>query len=170
MIGYWLIPAENEKRQLAALIRDLAQRYDAPVFEPHVTLYTRDDSEEDARRLLARMSAERAVELSVGGIAYSDKFTKTLFVQFEKNADAQRLSDGFGESSHSARQYDFDPHLSLLYADISDATKAREARATRLPLQRVVFDSLAAIDFPRPIKSRADVEAWRTIATAKLTG
>jgi 2'-5' RNA ligase len=171
MIGYWLIPAVDQNKQLAALIHTLACKYDAAVFEPHVTVYSSDDSEEDARRVLHQIAAQHhPLELRVSGIAHSEKFTKTLFVQFAANREAQRLSDAVRESSQSGHDYQFDPHLSLLYAHISAETKAAEAEAIHLPFERVTFDSIAAICFPRPIESRADVEAWQTIATAKLRG
>ena len=171
MVGYWLIPADEQKAQFAAIIGELAQRHDAPVFEPHVTLFSSDDSEEHARRILDHVASRyQPLELRVTGIAHSEKFTKTLFVHFANNRDAQRLSDAIQESSQSAGDYEFDPHLSLLYAHISADAKAAEARSCDLPFDRVVFDSIAAIHFPRHIESRADVEPWRTIATAKLRG
>ena len=169
MISYWLIPADRQREQLATLIGQITHRYDAPAFEPHLTLYSSDDSEEHARRVLDHIAAQhRAVELRISGITHSEKFTKTLFVQFANNAEAQQLRDAIGELSQSGRDHHFDPHLSLLYARISAEAKAAEACGLRLPFERVVFDSIAAVRFPRPIESRADVEAWRKIATAKL--
>ena len=108
------------------------------------------------------------IELSVGGIEHSEKFAKTLFVQFANARDAQQLSDAFVAASPSQKNYEFNAHLSLLYAHLPAETKAAEARNIRAPFERVLFDSIAAIRFPRPIESRADVESWRTIATAKL--
>jgi 2'-5' RNA ligase len=169
MIGYWLIPADEQKKHLASLIGDLARKYNAPVFAPHVTVFSSADSEEHARDLVERVAARHgAVELSVSGIAHSEKFTKTVFLEFNDDAAAQKLSDAVRESSHSARDYEFDPHLSLLYADLPQREKSAAAEGVRLAFDHVVFDSLAAIQFSQPIKSRADVEAWRTIATAIL--
>jgi 2'-5' RNA ligase len=171
MIGYWLIPVDEQRAQLAAIIREIAHKYEATAFDPHVTLYSTDDSEEHARRVLDQIAAQhQAFELRVSGIGHSEKFTKTLFVQFANNAEAQRLSAAIQNSSQSGSNYEFDPHLSLLYAHISPGINAAEAEAVHLPFDRVSFDSVAAINFPQQIKSRADVEAWQTIATAKLAG
>ena len=171
MIGYWLIPAEPHRTELAEIVRALAATHDAPVFEPHVTLYSNDSDKESARVLLDQIARQhRAVELAVGGVDHSEKFTKTLFLQFENTPEAQQLSEAIRAHSASEKQYEFDPHLSLIYVELPADTKLAEARAIHDRFERVRFDALAAIEFPRPIKSRADVEAWRTIATATLSG
>src|SRR3982751_1717196 len=134
MIGYWLIPAVEQNKQLAEIIREIARRYEAPVFDPHVTLCSSDDSEEHERRVLNHIAAQHhAVELRISGIAHSKKFTKTLFLQFDRNSEAQRLSDLIRKSSQSSREYEFDPHLSLLYAHISAEATAAEAHTIHLP-------------------------------------
>ena len=169
MIAYWLLPAESPRSWFVATIAQLARKYDGPLFEPHVTLYSTDENDEAARTLLERIAALHApIELSVGGIEHSERFTKTFFVQFANARDAQQLSDAFVAASPSQKNYEFNPHLSLLYAHLPAETKAAEARNIRAPFERALFDSIAAIRFPRPIESRADVELWRTIATAKL--
>src|SRR6266496_4609929 len=39
VIAYWLIPAEPARGFFQGVINDLARRYDAPLFEPHVTIH-----------------------------------------------------------------------------------------------------------------------------------
>jgi hypothetical protein len=39
VIAYWLIPSEPAHSYLQSLINQLARRYNAPVFEPHVTVH-----------------------------------------------------------------------------------------------------------------------------------
>lgn len=171
MIGFWLLPAEPARSWLAAQIEQLAQKYGAPVFEPHVTLYSGDDEEESARARIHRVAAQNTpLVLSVAGVDHSEEFTKTLFVQFAKSSAAQQLSDAIRAASKSQRDYELDPHLSLLYADIAEETKADEAQRISVPFERIRFNAISAMFFPNAIKTRADVEAWRTVAKAKLTG
>jgi 2'-5' RNA ligase len=171
MTGFWLLPAEPAQSWLTAAVEQLAQKYDAPVFEPHVTLYSGDDEEEAAGALVDRIAAPNTpVELSVAGIEHSEKFTKTLFVQFAKSSAAQQLSDAIRTASRSQRDYELNPHLSLLYAYIAEEVKAAEAERIRVPFERIRFDAISAVFFPKPIQTRADVEGWRVLATAKLSG
>jgi hypothetical protein len=37
--SFWLMPSEPLRKQLCAVIRALASEFDAPRFDPHVTIY-----------------------------------------------------------------------------------------------------------------------------------
>jgi 2'-5' RNA ligase len=168
MIGYWLLPAERERRALFETIRALAARYDAPIFEPHVTLFACDQTEEDARLLVQQIAPRYStLKLTISGIEYSNEFTKTLFVQFAPNESAAQLSEAVAAEAGGG-DYTFNPHLSLLYATVGEQLKAKEAARVELPFAEFSCDKIAAIVFRTPINSRSDVEAWRTIATAPL--
>lgn len=39
MIAYWLLPDESASRYFSVLIHELAAKFDAPIFDPHVTIY-----------------------------------------------------------------------------------------------------------------------------------
>lgn len=64
---------------------------------------------------------------------------------------------------HGSRDYEFDPHLSLIYKDLPESTRATLAAATTVPSMRVTFDRLRVIRCPDRITTRADVEAWQTL-------
>ena len=49
-IVYWLMPAKSERELFRQLIRILAKEFDAPHFEPHLTLF----ATRKAQRLLHR--------------------------------------------------------------------------------------------------------------------
>jgi hypothetical protein len=49
ILTYWLIPAEPALSYFRSLICELAERFDGPVFGPHVTLYT-TNSDKKIRR------------------------------------------------------------------------------------------------------------------------
>jgi hypothetical protein len=40
----------------------------------------------------------------------------------------------------------------------------------KVPLAEVTFDAIKAVRCVSPAKSRADVEAWRVVAAASLSG
>ena len=39
-VAYWQLPAAETRAAFATVIAELAERFNAPVFEPHVTLYS----------------------------------------------------------------------------------------------------------------------------------
>ena len=171
IITYWLCPAEPAHSQLSAIIGDLAARFNAPVFEPHVTLYVTSADGVGAATVVEKVVKTRApYRLTVRGIDYSDEFTKTLFVQFAPDRDVAGLSDELRRASASASDYKLNPHLSLIYRELDRDTKRGLATSLRLPFTEVVFSSVKAVLSPGTIRSREDVEAWRVVAERRLTG
>jgi 2'-5' RNA ligase len=171
ILAFWLVPSEPARKYFASLISDLAARFDAPIFEPHVTVYVTKLGNENAdESLKTALNDCRAVSLSISGIDYSDEFTKTVFVQFQPNEELSRLSANFRRASLSQNEYELNPHLSLIYKTMSCETKEEIANSMNLPFHDVLFDSAKAVISPARIKSRQDVEAWRVVATQRLTG
>ena len=169
-VAFWLMPAADAKAVFTSLINDLAERLDAPVFEPHVTLQGAELEEQRALELLETVAAtNEPLQLQVEGIEFSEKYTKTLYVQFRPSAEATELSNALARAVDDGG-YQFDPHLSLLYKTLPAAAKPELARQTRIPFERVRFDAVQLVRIPRAIKSAEDVRAWRTIAERRLTG
>src|SRR5262249_44844123 len=97
---YWLVPAEPYRELFRELVAILAKQFDAPRFEPHLTLCQAQD-----RQLLKR----KPIRLRAREIAYSAKYTKALFVRFSPNESLRKLVvDLDGKPIR-------DPHVSLIY-------------------------------------------------------
>jgi 2'-5' RNA ligase len=167
---YWLCPAEPERSHLAGLIADLAARFDAPVFEPHVTIHTASAERENPATVLTKIEKGRqAYRLRVRELGYSEEFTKTLFVQLAPDAELEQLAEHLRRASISPGDYQLNPHVSLLYKKMDDETKRELAASITLAFTEVNFSSVKAVIVPAHIKSRADVEAWRVTAECSLT-
>ena len=168
MVAFWLVPARAERDRLASLIAGLAARFDAPVFEPHVTLFGGKIAEEKAADVLQRCDFAMPIELEIAGVEFSEKFTMTLFVQFRSSQRASELSAAIKTAAEIESDYEFNPHLSLLYKEMPEREKAAAALTIELPFDRVAFDGVKAIVTPAGIKTRAEVEAWRTIGERRV--
>jgi 2'-5' RNA ligase len=171
ILTYWMIPAEPARSHFASVIRDLAARFDAPVFEPHMTVHATTLGKEDGAAVLEQVVADcPEYSLRLSGVGHSDEYTKTVFVQFHPSEALSRLSVNFREASSLKDEYELNPHVSLIYKTMPPEMKAEIAHSVRLPFEEVRFDSAWAVISPADIKSREDVEAWRVVATQKLTG
>lgn len=166
IIAYWLCPAEPARSQFAQLIQDLAARFDAPVFEPHVTVYVASAEHENPKAVWKECEPFR---LAVRRINSSDEFTKTLFVEFTAHARLAALTEAFRRASFSPSDYELNPHLSLIYKEMDPEAKRELAASIVLPFEEAVFDTVKAIISPAKIRSRKDVEAWRVIAERHLS-
>jgi hypothetical protein len=144
------------------MINHLAQTYEGPVFEPHVTLYSgtyAPDERFDA--ILAQAGSEaEPLRLHVDTVSYTAQFTKTLFVQFQPSLRLSRLSDRI--RAHASQPFDYvlDPHLSLMYKCMSEAEQRRIAASIRVPLDTVTFDEVCVTVTPTPTRSPQDVARW----------
>ena len=168
VIAYWLIPSEPAHSFFLGIINDLARRYDAPVFEPHVTVHVGADQADAAAKALGNVACEcKPVGLTRLGIGQSAEFIKTLFVQFAMSAELREINDIIREAADDSSQYELKPHLSLLYKNLAPATRSQLAASITVPFSKISFDSLQAIRCVSPTQKGADVEAWELI-TAKM--
>jgi 2'-5' RNA ligase len=169
VIAYWLIPAEPAHSFFKEAINDLARGYDAPLFEPHVTIYVGTDHIDAAERALSKAAREcQSITVKTLGIDHSAEFIKTLFVQFALNTKLQQLNTIVRSAAEDSSNYKLDPHLSLLYKKISHVVRSELADSINVPFSEVTFDALQAVRCISPTQNRADVEAWRAITRRSL--
>ena len=166
VIAYWLMPAKPARKFFQGLIEELARRYDAPVFEPHVTVHVGEDHADAAEKALSRGLREwQRINLKQLGVDHSDEFIKTLFVRFAPDKKLQRLNAIIRAAAQDPVRYQLKPHLSLLYKSIPVATRRALADSITVPFSEVTFDGLRAVRCISPTQSRPDVEAWQVMAT-----
>jgi 2'-5' RNA ligase len=170
ILAYWLIPAQPVRDYFAAMIAELASRFAAPIFEPHVTVYASSKGQENPREILiSALASCGPFRISIRAIRSSVEFTRTVFVQFESSRELSQLSRRLQNASASRDRYPLDPHLSLMYKKLPRATTIELASSIRLPFTEVLFDSVKAIVCPTPIKTGRDVEAWRVVASQPVS-
>ena len=169
VIAYWLIPSEPARRYYQSLICDLAQRYNAPQFEPHVTVHVGVDCTDAVDEGLSKAArrCERIV-LQALEVRGSSEFTKTLFVHFAMTPELHRFNHSIRTAVRDSSDYQLSPHLSLLYKRISMQDRHLLTHSIELPFTEVTFDSLKAVRCVSPTQSRAHVEAWCVVAEKPL--
>jgi hypothetical protein len=169
-IAYWLIPAGPARSFFEKTIIDLARRYSAPVFEPHMTVYVGSDRVEAEEVIAKAVSGCRLIQAKVVKCCESDEFIKTLFVQFAPDRKLQQLNETLRDAAQDSSDYQLNPHLSVLYKKMSILARRELVDSIRLPFSEVTFESIKAVRCASPTQNRADVEAWRVVATKLLFG
>lgn len=169
-IAYWLIPAEPARSFFERTIVDLARRHNAPVFEPHMTIYVGSDRVETEEVIAKAVSGCRLVQAKVLEVCQSGEFIKTLFAQFALDRKLHQLNEMIRDAAQDSSDYQLNPHLSLLYKKMSILARRQLAHSIKLPFSEVTFESIKAVRCVSPTRSRTDVEAWRVVATKLLSG
>jgi 2'-5' RNA ligase len=167
-IAYWLIPAEPAHSFLERTIANLARRYNAPVFEPHITIHVGSDGVEAEEVIAKAVTGCRLAQAKVLKVCESGEFIKTLFVQFAPDRKLQQLNETIRDAAQDSSDYQLNPHLSLLYKKMSILARRQLAHSIKLAFSDVSFESIKAVRCVSPTRSRADVEAWRVVAAKSL--
>jgi 2'-5' RNA ligase len=169
VIAYWLIPTEPARSYFQNIVNDLAKRYAAPEFEPHVTVHVGMDCTETVDEVLSKAGrSSKKIALQVLNVSSSSEFIKTLFVRFTRSTPLQQLNQSIRTAAPDSSDYQLSPHLSLLYKRISIKDRRLLTHSIQVPFSEVTFDSLKAVRCVSPTRSRADVEAWRVVAEKPL--
>jgi hypothetical protein len=162
-IAYWLLPEAAAREVFLREIKGLARQFGAPLFEPHVTIFIAPENSRAPLEVLREVGPVD-IELAIHSIRFSEQFTKTLFVQFERNSVLQQLGDAIWKAEGARNRYLIDPHLSLLYAKLPSKTKQRLADNIRLPFRKVGFTSICVMRCARPTTRAIEVEQWKLLA------
>ena len=166
-IVYWLMPADPERELFCDIIRILCKQFDAPNFDPHLTILVAQEDRQSPADVLKQIKTS-PIRLTVRGISFADEFTKTLFVQMESSKPLEKLVVDLGRAANSRSKTLHDPHVSLLYKKLAESVRKELASTIRLPFGEVIFDSIKAVRCELPVQSSADVEAWLVVATKSL--
>ena len=166
-IVYWLLPAKPERELFCDVVRILRKEFRGPNFEPHLTLFTHSKDKQSAKKTLNQIRA-RPIRLTARGAAFSEKFTKTLFVRFRSSPALRKLVSDLARASKARANAPNDPHVSLVYKKIPRGTKKSLAAVLRLPFRTVRFDMIAAVRCRLPSRAKADVESWKILAKKSL--
>lgn len=167
VIAYWLVPAEPARGIFRSMIRTLAREFDAPRFEPHVTLLVLPEDERVPARILRQIKAA-PMRLRVRAVGFSSRFTKTLFVRLDSTRAFEKLSGDLRCITKSRARLPANPHVSLLYKTVPLSIKAELASSITLPFRDVVFDSIKVLRCPAQTRTGEDVRKWWVIVSKKL--
>jgi 2'-5' RNA ligase len=123
----WLMPSGALYGLLADTIKELSQTYQAPRFDPHVTLLgSLPGSEPEIVTHAARVAQDLApFEVRVNGPAFTEHYFQCLFLRVEKSRQLVDAHAKAGARFEQGTDAPYQPHLSLLYGRYSRELKER---------------------------------------------
>ncbi len=127
--GYslWLLPTGEVYEKLATLIKKLAEENNTPIFDPHVTLLGEiiQSKGDIVRKIEELISDQKQFPLTLSRIDYQDFYFRALFVKAEINESLLSLHNQAKMIFGMQNIPPYMPHLSLLYGNLSTATKEK---------------------------------------------
>jgi 2'-5' RNA ligase len=169
-LSYWLLPSAAERGFFQNIINTLATTYEAPSFEPHVTIYSGTHSPSDNPETILQQATNgiQCIRLCVETLLYTDVFTKTLFVQFHPSPVLTAISETLRHAVSAASDYVLNPHLSLLYKQMGQEVKQHLVSSLPIPPSEVIFDEVSAVLSSGKTQTPQDVERWHTVYRKNL--
>ncbi len=169
-VAYWLLPCEKDQAKLQKNIDLLARELDAPVFAPHLTLYSTILAEDEDPNALIRGLAKRFTHLKLhcGPTGHSGMLFKTLFIEFSYQQVAS-LATALRDRCRHQSSYRLEPHLSLLYRSLPGSTRDALAQRINFAGRTIRFDSIAAVTPGFGNADFHDVGSWTVCGQEPLS-
>lgn len=117
----WLAPCESDRIHLQKLIKDYYARFNSPVFEPHLTLFGRVETDPVfTLPFFNNLVKDTApTSLKVTSVKTGIPPWKALFLQMENNKELIQFQREIDLYFKGYRPYKFEPHLSLAYGNFA---------------------------------------------------
>ncbi len=162
-ISICLVPKKSQEQALQKIINQLADKYGAFPFIPHITIY--NTGVKVKLNAIINTIKEVTVKIKpftipVEKINYSDVFIKTLYLQCLINKELNYLYQGLKNKFIFAQNYILHPHLSLIYKiNLPEKEKKNIIKHLTYP-QMLAIDKIIVITGP-DIHQEKDVLNWK---------
>jgi 2'-5' RNA ligase len=165
------MPCEPLRSKLRSIIRRLAASLDAVEFEPHLTVYCGPSTDAEARAVAHVIAKQFSpIELTADRLGHTERYTKTLFVQFQESAAVRQIFEAAAAGHSRQSNYILNPHLSLLYKTLPEAERRELCETLEAPMGDYRFDRIRMIETELPIEDAGPVRRWRVVCDEAVGG
>lgn len=156
----WLCSSNDEYYQ--DWIRNLAEKANAPVFSPHITLMGSihtDDVISYRNAIFPIVNNIRKINIDFKEIQMEEIIWRAMYFLVEPKGELTKIHHKLVNALHkigAKKESHYLPHLSLLYAEFSKEEKQNLLENTQaiFPSRNLLFDQIKIVDF-----NSNDVEA-----------
>jgi len=125
MYAIWLLPEKNSHYYLQKTIKKLSEKYDAPIFKPHLTVYGKVDVNIQFLKNVVNeiIFGIKPFFVKCSSVQHSNYLWKTVFLDFEENLSLKLINTRLKKNLNKFGKYKFNPHISLIYKKMNNAEK-----------------------------------------------
>ncbi|KFG68649.1 hypothetical protein JH26_15985 [Microvirga sp. BSC39] len=164
----WLMPRDEDEQAFAVIVRNLAKRFDSPVFQPHLTLV--EDMPrtcEELKPLLEQLTEGMAsFTAPVDAVEESSLYYRSFYARFPVSVPLRTLKERAVGLFEVGSLETFMPHISLAYGVPEGSEKTEAVTALRRDLQGmpVVFDRACIVSSSQ----QTPIEDWAIRHSSRL--
>ena len=163
MHAIWLTFSKNDRDYLKKIIDELAEKYQAPKFEPHITIYGLVDSEMILLESIAKEITlnHNSFPVEKSEILQSEELWKTVYVELKMNDQLKLIYKNLKRHFEKIVKYEFNPHISLIYKILSMEEKIKIINELDIKNKFMVNKLVVQEFFP-------EVEKWKIVKEYNL--
>ena len=163
MHAIWLTFSKNDRDYLKKIIDELSEKYQAPKFEPHITVYGLVDSEMSLIESIAKEATLNCNSFLVkkSEILQSEELWKTVYVELKMNNQLELIHKNLKKHFEKVSKYEFNPHISLIYKILSIEEKIRIINKLNIKNEFMIDKLVVQKFFP-------EVEKWKIVKEYNL--
>ncbi len=161
MFVIWFTFQKDDEEFLQEIINELSKKYNSVSFKPHITAYGFVNIKLDKISKICRDISARFEPFNVEflNISYSDDFWKTLFVNLKTSMIMSEIHNNLRNKFQKVENYVFEPHISLIYNNMSNNDKKEISKNIKLKKQFRI-DSISILHYSDKIENWKIVEKF----------
>ena len=163
MHAIWLTFSKNDRDYLKKIMDKLAEKYHAPKFEPHITVYGLVESEMSLIESIVKEATLNCNSFLVekSEILQSEELWKTVYVELKMNKQLELIYKNLKKHFEKIVNYEFNPHISLIYKILPIEEKIKIINGLDIKNEFIVNKLVIQKFFP-------DVEKWKIVKEFNL--
>lgn len=163
MYAIWLTFSKNDREYLKKIIDEISEKYHAPKFEPHITVYGLVDSElsliDNIAKEVIRDHGSFFVDKSE--ILQSEDLWKTVYIELKMNNQLEEIHKNIKKHFERISKYEFNPHISLIYKVLPLEEKIKIIKELDIKNEFIISKLVVQKFF-------SDVEKWKIVKEYNL--
>lgn len=155
------MPGGKTQQKLNQVVKSLAKKYNAPVFEPHMTLLggIQENEEMVVKRTERLVSQLRPFRLTLGKIEFSTTYFQSVFIRVNATACLMEAYIKTQKLFNKDKDTLFMPHISLMYGNHKMSLREKIAQKIKLPKLSFAAKSICVYK----TLSGADPKEWKLV-------
>ena len=163
MFVIWFLFDKSDQEYISQIMKELSNQFSCPAFIPHITAHGLIDSKFDEIDKIISNSIKgiKSFFIKKNKVSFSDDFWKTLFIDISPNKNLTEINQKLKDKIPLVQKYDFLPHISLMYKNISKNEKQKLATSL-ITKNSFKISRLGILEFSQSI------EEWKIIKKYSL--
>ncbi|NJK77781.1 MAG: hydrolase [Nanoarchaeota archaeon] len=158
MHAVWLTFSKEDREYLKNIIDKISEKYQAPKFEPHITIYGLVDSKISIIENIVEESIlnQNSFLVKKSEISQSEELWKTVFIELKNNQQLDSIHNNLKKYFENISKYEFIPHISLIYKILPIEERKQIVKELNTKNEFIVSKLAIQKFFP-------DIEKWKIV-------